>query len=243
MFELVFTLKSLAHFATNLLETAYELVGPLAPALFGIGAAEVVVFLFALALILAVRWDLVSREVIRAERTFMTLLKKANGTLANIAIITGFIGTYMGLMDVLPGLAKIVEGEAGPEATSSLLSGFSAAFVSSIAGLALGGIVGSVNEFLLDVAPPQEGRQQGALQADISRGGTSREDISQEGGVDDSGMHEGSVEEASSNGQGPAAGEAPPRDGHAGRDASSEKGSSSPTPEGAGGLPGREEWK
>lgn len=242
MFELVFTLKSLAHFATNLLETAYELVGPLAPALFGIGAAEVVVFLFALALILAVRWDLVSREVIRAERTFMTLLKKANGTLANIAIITGFIGTYMGLMDVLPGLAKIVEGEAGPEATSSLLSGFSAAFVSSIAGLALGGIVGSVNEFLLDVAPPQEGRQQGALQADISRGGTSQEDIPKEG-TPQEGVHEGSVEEASSNGQGPVAGEAPPHDGHAGRDASSEKGSSSPTPEGAGGLPGREEWK
>lgn len=222
MFELVLTLKSLAHFAMNLLETTDELVGPLAPALFGIGAAEVVVFLFALALILAVRWDLVSREVIRAERTFMTLLKKANGTLANIAIITGFIGTYMGLMDVLPGLAKIVEGEAGPEATSSLLSGFSAAFVSSIAGLALGGIVGSVNEFLLDVAPPQEGRQ--------------------EGGVDDSGMHEGTVEESSSNGQGPAAGETPPRDGHAGRDASSDGRPPAHTPEGAGGLSDREEW-
>jgi hypothetical protein len=91
-------------------------------------------------------------------------MKDANGMLANVAIITGFIGTYVGLMKLLPSLSKIVEGEAGPEVTSSLLAGLSTAFVSSIAGLALGGIVGSVNQFLLGLATPWkhgQGGQQG----------------------------------------------------------------------------------
>lgn len=87
----------------------------------------------------------------------MVHLRKGNGTLSNVAIVVGFIGTYLGLMDVLPVLAKIVEGEASQGTTSSLLAGLSSAFVSSMVGLGLGGVLGSVNGYLLDVAIPGKG--------------------------------------------------------------------------------------
>ena len=161
MIDLIFALKNFVHLATDLLEKAYGLVGPLAPALFGIGAVEGVLLVFSVTLVVGAYSGLLTPETIRAEGAFMTRMKDANGMLANVAIITGFIGTYVGLMQLLPSLSKIVEGEAGPEVTSSLLAGLSTAFVSSIMGLFLGGIVGSVNQFLLGLATPQKHGQGG----------------------------------------------------------------------------------
>jgi hypothetical protein len=161
MIDLIFALKNFVHLAMNLLEKAYGLVGPLAPALFGIGAVEGVLLVFSVTLVVGAYSGLLAPETIRAEGAFMTHMKDANGMLANVAIVTGFIGTYAGLMQLLPSLSKIVEGEAGPEVTSSLLAGLSTAFVSSIMGLFLGGIVGSVNQFLLGLATPQKHGQGG----------------------------------------------------------------------------------
>jgi hypothetical protein len=170
MIDLIFALKNFVHLATDLLEKAYGLVGPLAPALFGIGAVEGVLLVFSVTLVVGAYSGLLAPETIRAEGAFMTRMKDANGMLANVAIVTGFIGTYAGLMQLLPSLSKIVEGEAGPEVTSSLLAGLSTAFVSSIMGLFLGGIVGSVNQFLMGLATPQKHGQGG------QRGGGSSGD-------------------------------------------------------------------
>lgn len=170
MIDLIFALKNFVHLATDLLEKAYGLVGPLAPALFGIGAVEGVLLVFSVTLVMGAYSGLLAPETIRAEGAFMTHMRDANGMLANVAIVTGFIGTYAGLMQLLPSLSKIVEGEAGPEVTSSLLAGLSTAFVSSIIGLFLGGIVGSVNQFLLGLATPQKhgqgGQQDGGSSGD-----------------------------------------------------------------------------
>ena len=156
MLDLIFALKNFVHLVMNLLEKTYGLVGPLAPALFGIGAVEGVLLVFSVTLVVGAHSGLLAPETIRAEGAFMTRMEDANGMLANVAIITGFVGTYWGLMDMLPELSKIVEGKAGPEVTSSLLGGLSTAFVSSIAGLVLGGILGSINQFLLGLATPRK---------------------------------------------------------------------------------------
>jgi hypothetical protein len=170
MLDLIFALKNFVHLVMNLLEKTYGLVGPLAPVLSIIGVMEGVLLAFAITLVVGAHSGLLAPETIRAEGAFMTRMKDANGMLANVAIITGFIGTYVGLMQLLPSLSKIVEGEAGPEVTSSLLAGLSTAFVSSIAGLALGGIVGSVNQFLLGLVTPWKHGQGG------QRGGGSSGD-------------------------------------------------------------------
>lgn len=148
-FELLLSLKQMAGALGGLLEKGYSLVGPVAPFLFLVGLLEGVVFLFLLSLPL---WA--SRRRRRSERDFLVHLEKGNGTLSNIAIVTGFVGTYLGLMEMLPVLATIVEGEASDGTTGELLSGLGSAFVSSMVGLGLGGIVGSVNEYLLDVLIP-----------------------------------------------------------------------------------------
>jgi len=164
-FELLFTLKQMAGALGGLLEKGYGLVGPVAPFLFLVGLLEGTLLLFLLSLPL---WA--SRRRRRSEKDFLVHLEKGNGTLSNVAIVTGFVGTYLGLMDMLPVLATIVEESATEGTTGELLSGLGSAFVSSMVGLGLGGIVGSINGYLLDVIMPEaSGPEEG------SPGGAARE--------------------------------------------------------------------
>jgi hypothetical protein len=149
-FELLFTLKQMAGALGGLFEKGYGLVGPVAPFLFLVGLLEGTLLLFLLSLPL---WA--SRRRRRSEKDFLVHLEKGNGTLSNVAIVTGFVGTYLGLMDMLPVLATIVEESATEGTTGELLSGLGSAFVSSMVGLGLGGIVGSINGYLLDVIMPE----------------------------------------------------------------------------------------
>jgi len=165
MFEVMAAIRNLAEAVSSSLQQAYALVGPVAPFLLGIGILEGVLLLFLLALVL-----LVSQRRIQSERGFMIHLRKGNGALSNVAIVVGFIGTYLGLMDVLPVLAKIVEGKAAQGTTSNLLAGLSSAFVSSMVGLGLGGVLGSINGYLLDVAIPRK-------EESSVRGATVTEDL------------------------------------------------------------------
>lgn len=148
--ELLFSLKQMAGALGGLLEKGYSLVGPVAPFLFLVGLVEGALLLFLLSLPL---WTSYRRR--RSEKDFLVHLEKGNGTLSNVAIVTGFVGTYLGLMDMLPVLATIVEGSATDGTTGELLSGLGSAFVSSMVGLGLGGIVGSINGYLLDVIMPR----------------------------------------------------------------------------------------
>ena len=149
-FELLLSLKQMAGALGGLLEKGYNLVGPVAPFLFLIGLIEGTLLLFLLSLPL---WA--SRQRRRSEKDFLIHLGKGNDTLSNVAIVTGFVGTYAGLMDMLPVLATIVERSATDGTTGELLSGLGSAFVSSMVGLGLGGIVGSANGYLLDVITPE----------------------------------------------------------------------------------------
>lgn len=164
-FELLFTLKQTAGALGGLLEKGYSLVGPVAPFLFLVGLLEGTLLLFLLSLPL---WA--SRRRRRSEKNFLVHLEKGNSTLSNVAIVTGFVGTYLGLMDMLPVLATIVEESATEGTTGELLSGLGSAFVSSMVGLGLGGIVGSINGYLLDVimpeadSPKEENSQKGGAQ-------------------------------------------------------------------------------
>jgi hypothetical protein len=163
-FELLITLKQMAGALGGLLEKGYSLVGPVAPFLFLVGLLEGTLLLFLLSLPL---WASPRRR--RSEKDFLVHLEKGNGTLSNVAIVTGFVGTYLGLMDMLPVLATIVEGSATDGTTGELLSGLGSAFVSSMVGLGLGGIVGSINGYLLDVVMP---RANGAKKGNLQKGGS-----------------------------------------------------------------------
>lgn len=98
----------------------------------------------------------VPKKRIDREVDFLRHLKRANMMLSGVAVVSGFIGTYAGLVQMLPALGEVMGGSGAEASMPVLMSGLSSAFVSSMIGLGVGGVFGHVNDFLFTLVLPVE---------------------------------------------------------------------------------------
>lgn len=98
----------------------------------------------------------VPEKRIDREVDFLRHLKRANMMLSGVAVVSGFIGTYAGLVQMLPALGEVMGGSGAEASMPVLMSGLSSAFVSSMIGLGVGGVFGHVNDFLFTLVLPAE---------------------------------------------------------------------------------------
>jgi len=101
------------------------------------------------------------------EKYFLQSLNKANTALSSIAVMAGFLGTYLGLLQALPELKNVIQGNANSAA--EIITGLQQAFGSSMAGLIVGGMTGSLNEFLLHLLFPTEESESVAIKNDNTK--------------------------------------------------------------------------
>ncbi len=83
------------------------------------------------------------------ELRFMQRMYDATEMTSTLAILTGMIGTCLGLMEVLPVLGDSVNLDTGESFLAKVLAPLENVWLSTIAGLALGGLWGEILIFLL----------------------------------------------------------------------------------------------
>jgi hypothetical protein len=133
-----------------MLKEAIDLIGPVWPLIFIVAVFQGALFLFGL-----ISLKFYPEEDRDPERSFLRSLDKANTALSSIAVMAGFLGTYLGLLQSLPELKNVILGE-GAQAAARIITGMQQAFGSSVAGLIVGGMAGSLNEFVLHLLFPDD---------------------------------------------------------------------------------------
>lgn len=133
-----------------MLNEMIDIIGPVWPLIFGVAVFQGALLLFGL---LSLQFYPVENR--DAEKWFLRSLDKANSAVAAIGLLGGFLGTYLGLLAALPELRNVIQGE-GTQATARIITGLQQAFGSSVAGLIVGGMAGSLNEFILHLLVPMD---------------------------------------------------------------------------------------
>ena len=127
-----------------------DIIGPVWPLIFVVTVFQGALFLFGL---LSLKFY--PAEDRDPEKSFLRSLDKANSATATIGMLAGFLGTYLGLLTALPELRNVIQGES-TQAAARIITGLQQAFGSSVAGLIVGGMAGSLNEFILHLLVPAE---------------------------------------------------------------------------------------
>lgn len=133
-----------------MLNEMIDIIGPVWPLIFAVAVFQGALFLFGL---LSLKFYPVEDR--DPEKSFLRSLDKANSAVATIGLLGGFLGTYLGLLAALPELRNVILGE-GTQAAARIITGLQQAFGSSVAGLIVGGMAGSLNEFILHLLVPVE---------------------------------------------------------------------------------------